>query len=257
MSGAVKDVALVPTDGATDLAQTFERMASNPDVDVAKLERLIAMHERILARNAQVAFNAAMTAAQREMRMVANDANNPQTRSRYASYAALDRALRPIYTEHGFSLSFGTDDSPLADHVRVTCEVMHLEGHSKLYHIDMPADGKGAKGGDVMTRTHATGSAVAYGMRYLLKAVWNIATGEADDDGARAGATEAKAAPDGFEDWLADMEAVAEEGTERLEATWKSSPQPFRSYAVKHRRPEWERVKSAAAVAIRKAASRG
>jgi hypothetical protein len=54
----------------------------------------------------------------------------------------------------------------------------------------MPADGKGARGGDVMTKTHATGSAASYGMRYLLKMIFNIAVAEADDDGNAAGAGE-------------------------------------------------------------------
>jgi hypothetical protein len=51
----------------------------------------------------------------------------------------------------------------------------------------MPADGKGAKGNDVMTKTHATGSAMSYGSRYLLKLIFNIAIGQDDDDGNGAG----------------------------------------------------------------------
>ena len=47
----------------------------------------------------------------------------------------------------------------------------------------MPADGKGAKGGDVMTKTHAAGAAMSYGMRYLLKMIFNVAVGEEDKDG--------------------------------------------------------------------------
>jgi hypothetical protein len=35
----------------------------------------------------------------------------------------------------------------------------------------MPGDGKGAKGGDVMTKTHATGAALSYGQRYLAECV--------------------------------------------------------------------------------------
>ncbi len=50
----------------------------------------------------------------------------------------------------------------------------------------MPADGKGAKGGDVMTKTHAAGSAFSYGQRYLLKLIFNVAIGD-DDDGNAAG----------------------------------------------------------------------
>jgi hypothetical protein len=47
----------------------------------------------------------------------------------------------------------------------------------------MPVDGKGAKGNDVMTKTHAFGSGASYGMRYLLKMIFNVAVGEDDDDG--------------------------------------------------------------------------
>jgi hypothetical protein len=53
----------------------------------------------------------------------------------------------------------------------------------RRYQADMPADGKGAKGGDVMTKTHATGSGMSYGMRYLLKMIFNVAVGEDDTDG--------------------------------------------------------------------------
>src|SRR5262245_10882399 len=44
-----------------------------------------------------------------------------------------------------------------------------------------------AKGGDAMSRTHATASALSYGMRYLLWLIFNIAVGEGDDDGNKAG----------------------------------------------------------------------
>jgi hypothetical protein len=50
----------------------------------------------------------------------------------------------------------------------------------------MPIDTKGARGGDVMTRTHATGSAYTYGKRYLLIGMFNLAIGD-DDDGNTAG----------------------------------------------------------------------
>jgi hypothetical protein len=124
-----------------------------------------------------------MAKAQAEMRPVAADADNPQTRSKYASYAALDRALRPIYTLNGFALSFNTLPGAAEGFVRVSCELSHVGGHSREYSVDMPSDGKGAKGGDVMTKTHATGAAMSYGMRYLLKMIFNVAVGEDDRDG--------------------------------------------------------------------------
>lgn len=151
--------------------------------DLDKLERLIAMNDRIQAQAAEQEFNGAMARVQSEMRKVSTDAQNPQTRSRYASYAAIDKALRPIYGREGFSLSFDTADAPAPETIRVLCLVSHQAGHTRTYHIDMPADGKGAKGNDVMTKTHASGSAMTYGMRYLVKMIFNVAVGEADDDG--------------------------------------------------------------------------
>ncbi len=164
------------------LIQIISQAARDPSVDVDKMERLMAMHERLTAREAEKAFNVAMTACQLEIKQVAPDADNPQTRSKYATYAKLDSVLRPVYTKHGFALSFDEGESKPGQ-VRVVCIVSHIGGFSRSYHRDMPADGKGAKGGDVMTLTHAAGAAGSYGARYLLKGIFNVAIGEYDNDG--------------------------------------------------------------------------
>lgn len=171
------------TQDAAALMQVITTAAKDQTVDVDKLERLMAMYERIEAKRAEQAYSAAMNAAQEEMRPVSQDASNPQTRSKYASFHALDQDMRPIYAKHGFSLSFDTADGAPEGMIRVVCKVAHKDGHSERPHLDMPADGKGAKGGDVMTKTHATMAALSYAKRGLLKMVFNIAEGESDDDG--------------------------------------------------------------------------
>jgi ERF superfamily len=170
-------------DMAGELMEIIAKAARDPSVDVDKMERLLLMQERVQARDAESQFNVAMAKAQSEMRPVSADADNLQTKSRYASYAQLDRALRPIYAANGFALSFDEGESPKAEHVRILCYVSHVAGHTRTYHRDMPADGKGAKGGDVMTKTHAAGAAGSYGARYLLKGIFNVAVGEDDNDG--------------------------------------------------------------------------
>lgn len=186
--GPVSQVPAPASETAAILGM-IERAARDPAVDINKLQQLMEMRERIEARNAESTFDRALTAAQAAMGRVRTDSNNPQTKSRYASYGALDAAMRPVYTQHGFALSFNTEN-PASEIVRVICRVSHQNGHSRSYQIDMPADGKGAKGGDVMTKTHATGSAVSYGMRYLLKMIFNIAVSDKDDDGNAAGSGE-------------------------------------------------------------------
>lgn len=205
MTKSTQVVAAEPTESGNVL-QIISRAAADPSVDIEKLERLLAMQERIVAKHAESEFNAALNAAQTEIGPIAADAENSQTRSRYATYAKLDRVLRPIYTRHGFSLSFDETDSPKPDHIRVLAILAHRGGHSHTYQKDMPADGKGAKGGDVMTKTHAAGAAASYGMRYLLKGIFNVAIGEEDTDG-----NEPRDEPRISEDQAATLQALMEE----------------------------------------------
>jgi len=174
-------VTTIPAAGS--MIEVIQRAAADPSVDMDKMERLLLMKERIDARDAEAQFNAALCAVQSETGRISADATNPQTRSRYATYEKLDKVLRPIYTRHGLALSFDEAESPKPDHVRVLCHVTHKAGHRQTFQKDMPADGKGAKGGDVMTKTHAAGAAQSYGMRYLLKGIFNVAIGEEDQDG--------------------------------------------------------------------------
>ena len=180
---STKAVTTLPETPRESFLEMVERAARDPAVDVQKMATLMGMLETRQAREAERAFSDAMNQAQSEMRPVSQDASNPQTRSKYASYAALDNALRPTYARHGFALSFDTADGAPEGCVRVVCKVSHRDGHAERPHLDMPNDGKGAKGGDVMTKTHATMSAVSYARRGLLKMVFNIAEGEFDDDG--------------------------------------------------------------------------
>ena len=165
------------------MINVIERVVLDPTADVEKLDRLLDVQERIMAKQSEMDFYAAMNTCQREMGRIATDATNPQTRSRYATYAKLDQALRPIYTNHGLSLSYDTEDPGVEGSVKVVCYVSHISGYTKKYSIVIDASGKGAKGNAVMTATHAQGAASSYGMRYLLRMIFNVAIGEDDNDG--------------------------------------------------------------------------
>lgn len=176
---------MAPVSETAAIVHMIERLARDPSVDLERMRELMTMRREAVADEAKEAFNNALAVAQSEMRSVVADASNPQTRSKYATYHAVDRALRPVYTKHGLALTFDTGKADEENYVRVLCTVA-LGRHERSYHIDMPADGKGAKGNDVMTKTHAVGSAVTYGRRYLLLMIFNVAIGENDDDGNAA-----------------------------------------------------------------------
>ena len=155
-------------------------LQNNAAIDV--IERLAALREKELARQAELEFNEALNRVQRSIQRIHPDLTNPQTKSKYASYAAIDKAIRPIYTGEGFSVSFSDDETRVPDELRIVC-YLSRGGFTRKYYKHMPVDTKGAKGGDVMTKTHATGSADSYAKRYLLKDIFNIAVGEGDNDG--------------------------------------------------------------------------
>lgn len=158
------------------------RLAIEKGAGIETIERLVALKEKMQDRQAEIEFNQALNRVQSKILRVAPDLKNSQTNSKYASYAALDKVVRPLYSDEGFSLSFTEIDCPKPEHVRIVCFVSK-GAHTREYRKDMPADGKGAKGGDVMTKTHAAGAADSYAKRYLLKDIFNVAIGENDTDG--------------------------------------------------------------------------
>lgn len=163
-----------------------ERASRDATVDVGKLRELIAMANEERARMAEQAYEQAMRTVQEKVESVRKDAANDHTKSKYATYKALDDAVRPIYVANGLNLQFDTEDVDKPDTVRVVCHIGHEAGHKVKRRVDIPAPGKGAKGGEVMTATHAYGSALTYGRRYLLSMIFNISTMD-DDDGNAAG----------------------------------------------------------------------
>jgi hypothetical protein len=236
---------------AAAMISMIERMTKDPSVDVDKMARILEMRFQLQEQQALTEFNNALAEAQAEMEPVRKDAQNPQTRSRYASFYALDEAVRPVYTSKGLTVSFDTDPANSRPGEILVLAYVSLGAFTRTYRIMMPADGVGAKGGMVMTKTHATGSAVTYGRRYLLSAIFNIATADSDDDGNAAGrrppapAQNAMRAPTSTapapkqsvvntDEWKGldhQLAEAAEHGTEVLTKAWKTLT-PLQQHAM-------------------------
>lgn len=165
----------------------LEKAASDPSCDVNKMQSILDMQERMFDKNAQIAFNKAMVECQKHMPSVVRDKTNQQTGTTYAAFETILHTVRPCYTKYGFSLSFGTDKSPVDGHIRVTCDTMHAEGHTKHDYVDLPIDNVGARGTVNKTAVHGTGSTYSYGKRYLLTMIFNIAIANHDDDAIKSG----------------------------------------------------------------------
>jgi len=172
-----------PVAGEDAWLTMIERAARDPLVDVSKMERMFEMRERVMKSSAEQAFNASFVAVRATVGPVVKNKSNDQTRSKYADLFAIADLLDPVMTENGFGATFGTADCPLEGHYRITGTLLHAQGHSKEYHADVPVDGAGLKGNSNKTATHAFGSTMTYGRRYLKLAMFDLSI--TDNDGNR------------------------------------------------------------------------
>jgi hypothetical protein len=53
--------------------------------------------------------------------------------------------------------------------------------------------------------------------------------------------------PDGYDEWLFDLYAVAQEGEARLKAVWAESRKELRQHLTTTNKAEWESIKAKAA----------
>lgn len=181
VNGAAVD--LTPAEKGDLLSEILSVARGATDLD--KAERLFALAQQVRSADAESAFNRAMQAAQEEIKPVARDAFNPSNKSKYARLETVDNAIRPIYTKHGFALSFNSGPPKEPGNVRILCDVRHSAGHVKPYELEGGLDMTGAKGTANKTSIQGLGSSVSYLRRYLTLMIWNVPLVDEDNDGNR------------------------------------------------------------------------
>lgn len=155
-------------------------------LDPEQLGKLFELQERWEKNEAKRSYAEAMTAAQAEMRPVVRGRTNEQQRSKYAALEDIHDVIKPIWLKHGFTLSYGSDQSPYPEHYRVTCECLHEGGHSTHHVLDGPPDEKGIKGNANKTPIQAMTSTVTYLRRSLAVMIFDVTLVGTDHDGQRS-----------------------------------------------------------------------
>lgn len=177
-------------DLSTNLMAVIANAASNPNVDVDKMERLLAMQERVQEREAKMAFTAAKLEMRPELptitmrgRIIIRDKNDPDKilqDTPFAKFEDIQEAVEPILIRFGFDLAFKNGLSPEGK-VRVTTILSHIEGHTEETYFDLPHDSSGSK-----NAVQAVGSSTSYAKRYGVLSILNIRVAGEDDDGDTA-----------------------------------------------------------------------
>lgn len=165
----------------TAIVQMIERAARDPNVDIDKMERLLQMQERVVARAAKAEYDSALAEMQQELPVIVERGkitnNSGNVQSTYALWEDLNEAIKPVLAKHGFALSFRTGQT---EHkIVVTGVLSHRGGHREETTMHLPTDTSGAK-----NAVQAVGSSTSYGKRYTAAALLNLTSRGEDDDGA-------------------------------------------------------------------------
>jgi hypothetical protein len=92
----------------------------------------------------------------------------------------------------------------------------------------------------------ATNKAMSAAYKYAAMQTFCIPT-EGDHDSENQTHEVAAKAPEGFDNWLLDLEATADEGTPALQAAWKASQPYMRKFLTDTNNAKWEAIKAKAA----------
>lgn len=176
-------------EGSTILA-VISRAASDPNTDVDKMERLMAMYERIESKRAIASYQADLAEMQDSLPSI-GERGSAAGRYTYALWEDINAAIKPVLKRFGFALSFRTDCQK--DGISVTGVLTHREGHREETTISLPADGSGNK-----NAVQAVASSVSYGKRYAAGALLNLTSHGEDDDAFAAAAPEVPAKDQGW-----------------------------------------------------------
>lgn len=167
-----------------DIVSLIARAAADPNVDIDKMERLLEMQERVIARNARTAYFAALAEMQPNLPVVEEHGGikdrHGNVQSTYALWEDVNEAIRPILVQYGFALTFKVRRAE--GEIITTGILSHKEGHSEETELSLPTDTSGSK-----NAVQAVGSSTSYGKRYTAFALLNITSKGEDDDGDRGG----------------------------------------------------------------------
>jgi hypothetical protein len=170
----------------------IERVALDPRAAVEKLERMMAMYERLKAKEAEFAYNAAKSRILKKLagiKIVKNrsvlheiEKIKPQGRTyeafKYAPLEEIDRHLRPLLAEENMDLSY-SDQVCEGGGILIRGRLTHLPGgHHEDSFMPAPLDTTGGK-----SDVQAVGSTNSFLRRYVACNIFNIVVVGDDDDG--------------------------------------------------------------------------
>jgi ERF superfamily len=185
-------VPVPPSDSPSTVLALIERVALDPRADVEKLERMMAMYERLKAKEAELAYNAAKGRILRKLagvKIIKNrsvlyeiEKGKPQKGTyeafKYATLEEIDKHLRPLLAAEDMDLSYSNEPRE-GGGILIRGRLKHLPGgHYEDSFMPAPLDTTGGK-----SDVQAVGSTNSFLRRYVACNIFNIVVVGDDDDG--------------------------------------------------------------------------
>jgi hypothetical protein len=184
-----------PSYNSSTVLALIERLALDPRADVEKLGRVMTMYERLKAKEAELAYNAAKGRILKRLagiKIVKNksalydvEKGKPQKGAyeafKYAPLEEIDRHLRPLLVEEEMDLSYSGEPGE-GGGILIRGRLKHLpSGHYEDSLMPAPLDTTSGK-----SNVQAVGSTNSFLRRYVACNIFNIVV-LGDDEGGTAG----------------------------------------------------------------------
>ncbi|MBB4077261.1 hypothetical protein GGR08_001589 [Bartonella fuyuanensis] len=147
------------------------------DVDMDRLERLIALREKEIERQNYQCFVSDLSAMQMEYQNIQKNAKNAHTNSQYTTLDQHIDAVKETLSKYHFAL-FSRIKEQDHDTMIIEMTLTHPSGNKISTEGKFPYDVKGCK-----STIQSVGSTITYARRYLLSMLLNVASKEDDTDG--------------------------------------------------------------------------
>ncbi|WP_208438217.1 ERF family protein, partial [Bartonella taylorii] len=151
----------------TAMERILNRALEN-DVDMDRLERLIALREKEIERQNYERFASDLSNMQIEYQQIQKNSTNTHTNSQYATLDQYIDAVKNTLAKHRFAL-FSRIKEQSSDNIIIEMTLTHPSGNKISTEGKFPYDTKGCK-----SNIQSVGSAITYARRYLLGMLLNV-----------------------------------------------------------------------------------
>ena len=162
----------------TVIERMMMKLIGNPDVNVDKLERVIAIYEKERDDKRRVEFHAHFAKLQAEIEPVART-KNVDDKFDYAPIEGIVEAVGKIVNGHGFSYRFSEEDLPPATvetddgkkqlkKMRRYWFILSGHGHEERNSVDLPEYIGTSTGKFSVNEAQQRGQSMSYGRRYSM-----------------------------------------------------------------------------------------